>query len=106
MLDKSLLNVAKANDPSLAAALPTMLAHAQYSREFETEADDIGSNFMARAGYHPEGMARFFERIVRESHDTRFEMPPYLYSHPDVESRIASVRHDLDAITVTGEPDP
>lgn len=78
----------------------------RFSREFEAEADDIGANFMARAGYDPAGMARFFERIVQESHDTRFEIPPYLYSHPDVESRIASVSRRVETITVTGEPDP
>jgi len=74
----------------------------RFSREFETEADDIGSNFMARAGYHPEGMARFFERIVVASHDVRFEPPPYLFSHPDVEDRILHVLSGLETISVTG----
>jgi predicted Zn-dependent protease len=78
----------------------------RFSREFEAEADDIGSNFMARAGYHPEGMARFFERIIASSDDVRYQLPPYLYSHPDVENRIASVIHGLDAITITGEAPP
>ena len=35
----------------------------QYTRELEDEADHIGSIFMARAGYEPIGMVRFFERI-------------------------------------------
>jgi predicted Zn-dependent protease len=78
----------------------------RFSREFETEADDIGSNFMARAGYEPEGMARFFERIVVSSHDIRFQPPPYLFSHPDVEDRILSVQSRLDTITVTGAISP
>ena len=63
----------------------------KFSREFETEADDIGSNFMARAGYRPEAMARFFERIVNSSRDIRVQIPPYLYTHPDVENRISAV---------------
>ncbi len=78
----------------------------RFSREFETEADDIGSNFMARAGYHPEGLARFFERLLAESHDIRTQMPPYLYSHPDVENRITTVLAGLETITVTGEGSP
>jgi len=78
----------------------------RFSREFETEADEIGSNFMARAGYHPEGMARFFERIILSSHDIRVQIPPYLYSHPALEERIDSNRAGLDTITVTGEPAP
>jgi predicted Zn-dependent protease len=78
----------------------------RFSREFETEADEIGSNFMARAGYHPEGMARFFERIVVSSRDIRSQTPPYLFSHPDVEGRISSVQSGLENITVTGEVPP
>jgi predicted Zn-dependent protease len=78
----------------------------RFSREFEAEADEIGANFMARAGYHPAGMARFFERIVVSSHDIRYEMPPYLYSHPEVEARVGSVLAGLDTITVTGKPLP
>jgi predicted Zn-dependent protease len=78
----------------------------RFSREFEAEADEIGSNFMARAGYHPAGMARFFERLIATSHDIRVQMPPYLYSHPEVEARIGSVLTGLDKITVTGEPSP
>jgi len=74
----------------------------RFSREFESEADEIGQNFMARAGYHPEELARFFERIVTASHDVRFQMPPYLYTHPDVEDRIASVLSAAGAISVTG----
>jgi len=75
----------------------------RFSREFEAEADDIGSNFMARAGYHPEGMARFFERIMISSHDIRFKPPPYLFSHPAVEDRIVTVQSGSETITVTGE---
>jgi len=58
----------------------------KFSREFETEADDIGSNFMARAGYRPQAMARFFERIIDSSRDIRVQIPPYLYSHPGTAS--------------------
>jgi predicted Zn-dependent protease len=78
----------------------------RFSREFEAEADEIGSNFMARAGYHPEGMARFFERIVDSSQDIRVQVPPYLYSHPEVESRIATTLAGVNKITVTGEVPP
>jgi hypothetical protein len=95
-------------EPGLLAASEGLNVALQlrFSREFETEADDIGSNFMARAGYHPEGLARFFERLLAESHDIRTEIPPYLYSHPDVEDRISTVMAGLETITVTGETSP
>jgi predicted Zn-dependent protease len=63
---------------------------------------------MARAGYHPEGMARFFERIVaaeKAAVDTRIAIPPYLYTHPDVESRVEVARRRGERLTLTGTPD-
>ncbi len=49
-------------------------------REFEDEADAVGTVFMARAGYDPRGMARFFERLLAIK-ETRpgFQIPPYLH---------------------------
>ncbi len=64
----------------------------RYSRTFEGEADRLGASFMSRAGYDPEGMVRFFERIVLEKRSAPpTRLPPYLYSHPDVEERIQTV---------------
>jgi len=64
-----------------------------FSREFENEADQMGLDYMTRAGFAPEGLGRFFERIVEEQEklEPGFEVPPYLYSHPEVENRIVSV---------------
>lgn len=66
----------------------------QFSRDFENEADQLGIDYMARAGFEPVGMSRFFERIV-EANKKRdvpgFRVPPYLFSHPDVEDRIVTV---------------
>ena len=62
-----------------------------YSREFETEADELGGIFMARAGYDPAGISRFFERIEAEQRRHPHQIPPYLYSHPEVKDRIATV---------------
>jgi len=81
----------------------------RFTREFEAEADDLGSTFMARSGYDPHGMARFFERIVAAEDAAigqRFQIPPYLYSHPDVKSRIQSAVARADRLTVTGTADP
>ena len=39
----------------------------RYSREFEKQADLLGAQIMARAGYDPRSLARMFETIERES---------------------------------------
>lgn len=81
----------------------------RFTREYEAEADELGGAFMARAGYDPLGMARFFERIVaaeKAAEIGRIQIPPYLYSHPDVGSRIDAVVQRAERITVTGTADP
>ena len=78
----------------------------KYTREFEREADELGSVFMARAGFQPLGMARFFERIVASELPGGIHIPPYLYSHPDVPQRIDSVKQRAGTLRVTGGPDP
>jgi len=72
-----------------------------YTRDFEREADRIGFQRLVAAGYDPEGMPEFFEkmqRYTRISEDGSF--PTYLRDHPvtteriaDAENRAAKVRY-------------
>jgi len=78
----------------------------KYSREFESEADELGSVFMARAGFEPAGMGRFFERILAADVPSAIQIPPYLYSHPDLDKRIAGVKQRGTTLRVTGSVDP
>src|SRR6188768_3279302 len=48
--------------------LGTMLL--RYSRDFEKQADLLGAQIMARAGYDPRDLARMFETIERESRES------------------------------------
>lgn len=63
----------------------------RFSREFEAEADEMAVILMRRTGFDPAGLRRFFQRIVIERDRGGETLPPYLYSHPEVESRIARV---------------
>jgi predicted Zn-dependent protease len=63
----------------------------RWSREFESEADREGVALVAAAGMRPDAMARFFERIVALQHGDPERIPPYLFSHPDVEKRVDTV---------------
>jgi predicted Zn-dependent protease len=78
----------------------------RYSREYEAEADQFGSVFMVRAGYDPAGSTRFFERILEERKRYPDNIPPYLYSHPEVEDRIASIEIAAETLQPTKHPDP
>jgi tetratricopeptide (TPR) repeat protein len=46
---------------------------------------------MTRAGYAPAAITRFFERILAEQRQLPDRIPPYLFTHPDVEARIAAI---------------
>jgi predicted Zn-dependent protease len=63
----------------------------RWTREFESEADREGVALVAAAGLRPDAMARFFERIVALQHGDPERIPPYLFSHPDVDKRIDTV---------------
>lgn len=64
----------------------------QYSinttRTYEEEADSIGIQTLARAGFNPYGMADFFGKLQEQSrYDT--EPPPFLLTHPVTQERLA-----------------
>jgi predicted Zn-dependent protease len=63
----------------------------RFTREFEAEADQEGTRLMAAAGYDPRGITRFFERLLAQRQRDPERVPPYLFSHPDVERRIDAV---------------
>jgi predicted Zn-dependent protease len=60
-----------------------------YSRLHETEADQIGLMFMARAGYDPNGAVTFWERMNAKSGS---RPPEFLSTHPAPETRIAEIK--------------
>lgn len=84
-------------DPSLLIASQGLNVALQLknSRAAESEADAEGVTYMLRAGYDPEGMARFFERISA-AHPAPGEIPAYLYSHPAADERARSTRLMLE----------
>ena len=56
----------------------------KYSREYETQADVLGAQILARAGYDPMDLARMFETIEQESGGRG---PEWLSSHPNPGNR-------------------
>ena len=71
----------------------------RFSRQNETEADNIGLRTMVNAGYDPADMARLFERLMDISRFTS-RPPEFLLSHPVTESRISDARGRASRITV------
>ncbi|MFN7951048.1 MAG: M48 family metalloprotease [bacterium] len=85
---------------SLATAQATMLEH---TREMEDEADRQGMQILASAGYDPRAMSTFFHRLLEEQRRSPIFAPPYLLTHPQVESRISVVEDMADHVRTSGE---
>lgn len=67
----------------------------KYTREHETDADQHGLHLMVRAGYDPEGMVTFLNKIYKSSLTASEKIPAYLSTHPAVENRISFLENLL-----------
>jgi predicted Zn-dependent protease len=63
-----------------------------FSRDAEREADRIGFDTLNRAGFDPQGMVSFFERIQRAGRVYESGAPSYLRTHPLTTERIADMQ--------------
>lgn len=63
-----------------------------HSRKQESEADQIGLTYMARAGYDPEEAIRFWQRFAQAKGGAGGGTPEFLRTHPLDETRIENLR--------------
>jgi beta-barrel assembly-enhancing protease len=74
----------------------------KYSREYERQADLLGAQLMARAGYDPRAMASMFQTIQGEGGRSG---PEWLSSHPDPGNRSAAITREASMLRVQGNAD-
>lgn len=72
----------------------------RYSREFETQADILGAQIMARAGYDPRDLAEMFQIIERQSGGGGATIP-FLSSHPSPANRYARINQEAALLRVS-----
>jgi Zn-dependent protease with chaperone function len=75
----------------------------RYSRDFEKQADLLGSQLMARAGYDPRALAHMFETIAAESSGSRD--PQWMSSHPDPGNRTVYITKEAEQLSLGPAPD-
>ena len=75
-----------------AYGIGTTLGVLSYSRKHELEADRLGLIFMAMAGYNPEKVVEFWERMSELSSGEENE---FLSTHPSNEHRIEDIKKYL-----------
>ncbi len=85
---------------ALISVLSLMKQHQiDFTRKDEIEADRVGIGTLAKAGYDPDAMAGFFDRMARtlrpgggEGGDYSGDAPPFLQDHPVNSERIAEAK--------------
>ena len=71
----------------------------KYGREYEREADLLGAQLMARAGYDPRQMANMFRTIEAQG---RSGAPEWLSDHPNPGNRYDAILREAETLRVDG----
>lgn len=64
----------------------------KFSRDAESEADNLGARIMAEAGYNPIEMARFFEKLESQGGSRG---PQFLSDHPNPGNRFRAIQEEV-----------
>jgi predicted Zn-dependent protease len=67
----------------------------RYSRKAETQADVAGSQVMARSGYDPMDMARFFQYLKTLAGREPSKLERFFSDHPSPSDREARIRKEV-----------
>src|SRR6185437_7852381 len=76
------------------AQAPFAVYMLKFSREYETEADVLGSQIMARAGYDPHDLANMFRTLEQQGGGG------FLSDHPSPSDRYARINREADLLRV------
>ncbi len=87
---------------SQASAIQSKL---DFTRKHEKEADRIGLSILLDAGFEPQGMSTFFERLQRAGRFHENGAPSYLRTHPITYERIADIQNRIREMPYHQVPD-
>lgn len=76
-----------------------------FTRKHEKEADRIGLSILLDAGFDPQGMAAFFERLQKSGRFHENGAPSYLRTHPITFERIADIQNRTREMPYRQAPD-
>src|ERR1043166_8248921 len=73
----------------------------KYSREYESQADTLGAQIMANAGYDPHDLANVFRTIQQQGGSSG---PQWLSSHPDPGNRYEKINREAQYLHISQDP--
>lgn len=83
-------------------AIGAQVLQTRYSRDYETQADVLGSQIMANAGYDPRDLANMFRTIEQQSGGGR--APEWLSTHPNPGNRFENINREAGRLNVVSNP--
>jgi len=112
MLAGAMLGTATGSSAGSAVALGSMAgaqtAALKYSRDDEREADQLGLDYLVKAGFSGSSMVESFKRIKQSSMLSGTDNPPaYMSTHPGLNERIGSIQNLVErrSDAQTSQPD-
>jgi len=70
----------------------------RFSRKFESEADFLGVQYMYRAGYDPQALPTFFERVRAIEKNKTSAVARAFATHPQTADRIAKTQDEINSL--------
>ena len=81
-----------------AASLMLPMTFMKFSRGFESEADHLGIEYMYKAGYDPNGLVTYFEKVQAMEKKRPGALAKAFDSHPQTPDRISATQHEIATI--------
>jgi predicted Zn-dependent protease len=70
----------------------------QFSRTFEAEADFLGVEYMYKAGYDPQALTSFFEKVKAMEKHRPGTIAKAFDTHPQTPDRIEKTQHEINTL--------
>lgn len=80
------------------AGLAIPMGFLSFSRGFEREADDLGIQYLYKAGYDPTSFVDFFEKIQSKEKKKPGTLAKVFSSHPPTDDRIENAQKNIQAV--------
>ncbi|HKW16786.1 MAG TPA: M48 family metallopeptidase [Terriglobales bacterium] len=81
-----------------ALTIATPLTYLKFSRHFESEADFLGVQYMYKAGYDPQALTAFFEKIKSMERSKENVVAKAFRTHPQTPDRIEKTQAEINTL--------